>query len=184
MLTKTQFSLVGAFSGYVGPDSRISLQGNCGLLYNVVLISFLFFHIYNICGYTSSSVCLQTEIIEGLLKYKMSVPPDQTMKTKQETFNNFNATEFFDTESDIFVVRINADSPMKMLTKKSKDQGAGSSSFSHQMVYFGPSGEVLQYKGHASDLKEHENRRILKDQSKKEKIIGHDKAFDFHKENT
>lgn len=91
---------------------------------------------------------------------------------------NFNSTEFFDTDSDIYVIRISADSPMKMLTKKSKDQGAGSSSFSQKMVYFGPSGEVLQYKGHASDLLEHENRRMVRDQQR----FGHDKVYDFKKD--
>ena len=62
--------------------------------------------------------------MEGLLKHK-TTEPDQTLKSKQAQFMNFNSTEFFDTDSDIYVIRITADSPMKMLTKKSKDQGAG-----------------------------------------------------------
>ena len=79
--------------------------------------------------------------MEGLLKHRTTTR-DQNIQSKQDQFTNFNATKFFDTKSDIYIFRVTAEAPSKMLTKKSKDRG-GVSSMSQKMVYLGPSGDVI-----------------------------------------
>lgn len=54
LLTKSQFSLVGAYTRLCGPERRFSLQQNLMIVYHMTLVAAVYFHLYNICGFTSS----------------------------------------------------------------------------------------------------------------------------------
>ena len=134
----------------------MTLQGNFGLIFHFFLTAILYFHFYNICGFTSQAKCLSTEIVDFLTKHN---------KEARQDLSNFNITNFFETEADIYVLRIVSDTPDRILEKRNK--GGYNSGRNQKTVFLSPAGDVSSYKGSSNyEMQEHEQRRMLREHSK------------------
>ena len=69
VLTKAQFSLVGTFGRYFDRNSRLTLQHNVGMVTCIVFFAAFYFHLTNICGFTSTVPCMRGEMTEALMRY-------------------------------------------------------------------------------------------------------------------
>ena len=108
----------------------------------------LYFHLLNICGFTSSVSCMSDEIIESMMK------TNSTHRDRKLANSDLNMTDFFDTHADIYVFRIVTNSPEELLTGTSRSSAV--SRMSHKSVYLSESGDVMQYKGNSADMAEHD----------------------------
>lgn len=69
--------------------------------YTFVLMAVIYFHLYNICGFmTSSTNCMANEITDTLMKN------NQTFRDERLNLTDVNMTDFFEANSDIYVFRI------------------------------------------------------------------------------
>ena len=100
MLTKSQFTLMGAYCRNFSINTRFSVQQNFVVIYHLILMAVLYFHLYNICGITSNVSCMSHEIIEGVMKN------NETYRKENHSASNVNVTHFFDEIADIYVFRI------------------------------------------------------------------------------
>ena len=148
MLTKSQFSLVGAYTRVCSATSRFVIQQNIIVIYHLILMAVLYFHLLNICGFTSSVSCMSNEIVESMMK------TNQTHRDAKLTRSDLNMTDFFETNADIYVFRIVAPHPDELLSGRAKTSTG--SRMSHRSVYLSEYGDVMQYQGNTADMAEHD----------------------------
>ena len=103
MLTKSQFCLVGAYTRICSATSRFVIQQNIIVIYHLILMAVLYFHLLNICGFTSSVSCMSDEIVDSMMK------TNGTYRDKKLQPSDMNMTDFFETNADIYIFRIVAD---------------------------------------------------------------------------
>ena len=64
----------------------------------------LYFHLLNICGFTSSVSCMSNEIVDAMMK------TNGTYRDNKLQPSDTNMTEFFETNADMYIFRIVTDS--------------------------------------------------------------------------
>lgn len=101
MLTKAQFSLVGAYTRLCSTNSRFVIQQNIIVIYHLILMAVLYFHLLNICGFTSSVSCMSYEIIDSMLKSNNTFRGEAKVQP-----SDLNMTEFFDSQVDMYFFRV------------------------------------------------------------------------------
>ena len=96
---------MGAYCRTFGINTRFGVQQNFVVIYHLILMAVLYFHLYNICGITSNVSCMSHEIIEGVMKN------NETYRKEHHSANNVNVTHFFEEIADIYIFRIVAVPP-------------------------------------------------------------------------
>ena len=112
-----------------------------------VFFAAFYFHLTNVCGFTSTVACMRGEMTEALMRYNSTYR--EYARYKEGSVDDIiNMTRFFEEEADIFVYRIISDSPEQMLSMSGNYTNRHTRSLlSHKVIYLSPFGDVVQYKG-------------------------------------
>lgn len=113
VLAKTQFTIVSKFCQYCDGNTRLTLQHNLGMITYFIFFATMYFHLSNVCGYTSTVVCMSSEIVEGLVRH------DPAWRDARHDYTQVNMTEFFSEQADMYVLRIISGSPEELLIRRS-----------------------------------------------------------------
>ena len=69
--------------------------------YTFFFMAVVYFHLYNICGFmTSSTHCMGNEITDSLMK------TNQTFRDERLNLTDVNMTDYFEANADIYVFRV------------------------------------------------------------------------------
>ena len=124
------------------------------MLYHIILMAALYFHFYNICGFTSSVSCMSKEIVDSLMKN------NATYREQKMGPSDVNMTQFFDEHADIYVFRVVAPTPERILAGAHAGAPRKSGSrLSQKSVFLSEKGDVIQYRGNSEDMAAHDQRR-------------------------
>ena len=104
------------------------------IVYHMVLMASIYFHFYNICGFTSSVSCMTSEIVESVMKN------NSTYREQKLTPHDVNMTSVMEDPVDLLVFRVVTDS----------SSGQQSSRMNHRAHYLSPHGNVKQTRGSSS----------------------------------
>ena len=137
--------MVGGYTGLFDATRRFGIHQNVMIIYHMILMVVLYFHFYNICGFTSSVSCMSHEIVESVMKN------NGTYRDQKLTPHDVNMTHFMENDADMLVFRVVSSDP---------SQGTSSSRFNYKAVYLSPKGDVVQYRGSTEELKEHDQKRM------------------------
>ena len=112
-----------------------------------VFFAAFYFHLTNVCGFTSTVPCMRSEMQEALMRYNATYR--EFARHKEGNYDEImNMTRFFEEEADIFVYRIISDSPEQRFYMNGNYSNRHSRSLlSHKVIYLSPNGDIVQYKG-------------------------------------
>ena len=113
------------------------------MLTGLVFTAAFYFHLTNVCGFTSTVPCMKNEMTEALMRYNSTYR--ELIRHKEGDIEDLlNMTRFFEEEADIFVYRIISDSPEHMIYRSNNYTSRHQRSvLSHKVVYLSPLGDIV-----------------------------------------
>ena len=85
------------------------MQQNLVIVGHMFLMAFLYMHLYNVCGFTSSVSCMQNEIVESIVKH------NGTYQNQRQLTDTLDVSSYLTSNMDILLFRIVAEDPFDRL---------------------------------------------------------------------
>lgn len=110
------------------------------IVYHLVFMASIYFHLYNICGFTSSVSCMTSEIVDSVMKN------NSTYRDQKLSPHDVNMTSFMNDTMDLLVFRVVNVDPYQASSQQI-------SRLNYKAHYLSPNGNVKQTRGstHAAD---------------------------------